>query len=113
MNFFLTLFSTLVFVFVVLLIFLKFGVPVYRVERSNIICLLKLVMAGEATDNDWNVFIGVPIRHDPELDEIRCLCADITEREMLGERSPVIFSAKGYLELQEILDNLLAQAHDE
>jgi hypothetical protein len=112
MTFLLTFLFTFAVVLLVLLVFYKLGVPVYRIESSNVVCLLELVMAGEATDRDWDVFIGVPIPYDPDLDEIRLLCADITEREMWGDRSPVAFSPRGYLELQAILTQLLMQIDD-
>lgn len=106
MTYVLTLISTLVVVLLVLLVFYKLGLPVYRLERINVIRLLELVIAKQATDDDWDIFIGLVIRHDPALDAIRQQCADIAEREMLGERRIVEFSARGYLELQEILHEL-------
>lgn len=84
--------------------------PRYRIERSNVIALLELVLKGEATENDWRVFASVPLGHDPELDRVRNRCLDIEEREYLGARPPgFLFREQGLEELQELLDQLRAR----
>lgn len=81
--------------------------PSYRIQRSNVIALLELVLNGEATENDWRVFSCVPLGHDPELARIRQHCMEIEEREYLGARPPgFLFREQGLEELQEILDQL-------
>jgi hypothetical protein len=68
-----------------LAIFRYVGVPVYQVRAINVQAILKLAISGQATPSDWDVFISIPIRHDIELDTIRCECAmlaaEITERQ--------------------------------
>ena len=70
-------------------------------SADNVIELLRMVLAGQATESDWDVFIGVPIRHDPELDKVREQCEDISEREYLGGEN--LFSVQGLSELEKIL----------
>ena len=94
MDYLVTLLATLLLVVLVLWVFIRIGTPVYRVERGNIIKLLRMVLAEQATESDWDVFIGVPIRHDPELERVREQCEDITEREFVGGMH--LFSARGF-----------------
>jgi len=96
---------TFVFVLVVLLVFIRVGTPIYRVERVNIIALLQLVVDGKATDADWDVFAGVPIRHDSELEAVQKRCLEIAERHYIGGRRR-LFSPEGLDELRVILEQL-------
>ncbi len=98
---------TFIFIVVVLLVFIKVGTPVYRVERVNVIALLQLVVDGEATEADWDVFIGVPIRHDPELEKLQKRCREIAEVHYLGG-SGRLFTAEGLAQLRQILTELKA-----
>lgn len=102
-----TLLLTLLVVGVALWGFVKLGTPVYRLERVNLIALLELVQAGRATPNDWDVFMAVPIRHNPELAEIQERCAEIAEREYLGHEKR-LFTDQGLEELEEVLADLRA-----
>lgn len=81
--------------------------PSYRIQRSNVIALLELVLSGQASENDWRVFSCVPLSHDPELARVRQQCLEIEEREYLGARPPgFLFREQGLEELQEILKQL-------
>jgi hypothetical protein len=55
-------------VLVLALVLFRFvGVPVYQVRAINVQAFLNLAISGQATPSDWDVFIGIPIRHDAEL----------------------------------------------
>jgi hypothetical protein len=88
-----------------LIAFVKIGTPVYRLERKNLEVLLRLVVEGEATDNDWEVFLGVPIRHNDQLEAIRLHCRDISEREYLGIPGRLL-TDKGIEEVKVLLNEL-------
>ena len=91
----------------ILAVLWKVRTPYYRLQRDNVIALLTLVVEGRATDNDWNVFTAVPLRHDPLLEAIRQRCLDIEEQEYTGDATPpYLFTAKGMAELAEILSEL-------
>jgi hypothetical protein len=106
---FTTLLLSLVIFTAILLVLLWARRPYYRVQRHNVVTLLRMVLAGEATDNDWLVFASTPLRHDPYLHELRERCLEIEEREYVGEgRSRFLFSPQGLRELQGILEELLA-----
>lgn len=109
MNYLLTLLLTLGFVLVAMWVFMRVGTPVYRVDRKNIITLLELVVDGTATENDWQVFIGIPLRHDHELQDIQTRCAALTEAEYTGDQGDRLFSARGLAELKKLLAELKKQ----
>ena len=94
-------------------VFIRVGTPVYRLEASNLISLFELVLAGEATDNDWHVFIGIPLRHDPFLRRIQRRCELLTETEYLGAGGAYLFSPRGLRELESMLRELKAKGVDE
>ena len=108
MDFIITVALTFIVVILALVVFRYAGAPVYRVEAPNIERLLESVLAQTATTADWDVFVGIPIHHDPELDKIRVQCAMLETSEMTEQRGRVIFSAAGRSELQQILNQLSA-----
>lgn len=102
-----TLILTLIIFGSVLAVLMWVRTPRYRIQKHNVIVLLKLVLSGRASENDWRVFAAVPLRHDPQLDAIRERCMDIEEREYLGPGiSPFLFSEQGLIELKEVLNTL-------
>lgn len=105
MNFLVTLFFTFVIVLVVVIFFVRIGTPVYRLEKKNIIVLLTLVVEGQATENDWEVFLGVPIRHNEQLESIRLCCQAISELEYIGGTG-YLLTEKGIEEVKKILTEL-------
>jgi len=114
MNFLLTLFLTFLFVLFAIVFFIKIAPPVYRLEKSNIVALLKLVVEGTATDNDWEVFLNIPIRHNDELEAIRMRCSEISEREYIGGSGSIkpkhLLTEKGIEEVKIILAELTGEA---
>ena len=103
MDFIVTVTLTFGFIVLALLVFRFVGMPVYRVEAINIKVLLESVLNNTATTSDWDVFIGMRIHQDPELDDIRQQCAMLTESEMTERNGRVIFSDKGRAQITEIL----------
>ena len=106
MDFIITVALTFCIVLLALLVFRYVGLPVYRVEAVNIKTLLESVLAETATIADWDVFVGMPIRHDPELDIIRQQCAMLAESALSERRGLVIFNSRGREQLVQILDGL-------
>tara|TARA_R110001592_G_scaffold309760_1_gene584216 strand:- start:54428 stop:54760 length:333 start_codon:yes stop_codon:yes gene_type:complete len=105
MNFLLTLFFTFLIVLIVVICFVRIGTPVYRLETKNIIVLLTLVVEGKATENDWEVFLGVPIRHNEQLESIRLRCQGISEFEYIGGTG-YLLTDKGIEDVKKILAEL-------
>jgi len=105
-NFLITVGLSFCLILLALLVFRYLGMPVYRVEAINIRVLLESVLREMATSADWDVFIGMRIHQDPELDKIRQQCAMLAETEMTERAGMVIFSEKGRAQLSEILARL-------
>jgi len=106
MNFIITLILSFALIMTALLVFRYIGLPIYRVEPINVKVLLESVLEGQATEADWDVFIGMTIRHNPDLDEIRRQCAILAEQEMSLREGQVHFSSAGRGELNAILTRI-------
>jgi hypothetical protein len=109
MDFIITVGLTFALILVALLIFRYVGLPVYRIEAINIKRLLESVLDETATESDWDVFIGMPIHHDPKLDDIRIQCAMLALTEMSLRQGLVIFSDRGRVQIKEHLQILNRQ----
>jgi hypothetical protein len=78
--------------------------PHYLMTKTDVITLLQKVLVGQASENDWAIFLSSSFRHCPELEVIRDDCVAIDEREYLGQtRSGYLFTDKGLEELKRIL----------
>jgi hypothetical protein len=101
---------------VVVLILSRVRTPRYRLRRENVILLLEMVLDGRAREKDWNVFVGIPIRYDSELEDIRLRCIEIEQRELIGDvtagRRRHLFTRKGLEELRALLQELRARTRD-
>lgn len=95
---------TLVIFLVVIGVLLWVKHPHYLMTKADVIALLQKVLVGQASENDWAIFLSSSFRHCPELEVIRDDCAAIDEREYLGQtRSGYLFTDKGLEELKRIL----------
>ena len=113
MSYLVTLLLTLGVVLVAMWVFVKVGTPVYRLDRDNVIALLELVLSGKASENDWHVFIGIPLRHNRELHDVQKRCEQLTETEFTGNTDNKLFTAKGLAELESLLLELKNQVASE
>jgi len=109
MDFFVTLILSFILIFIALMVFRYIGLPIYRVEPINVKVLLESVLEGHATEADWDVFIGMTIRHNPDLDEIRLQCAMLAETEMSLRDDRVHFTPAGRGELSAILTRITSE----
>lgn len=81
--------------------------PRYQMQQADIIVLLRSVQVGQATENDWAIFLASSFRHNPKLEVIRERCAQIDEKEYLGHsRSGFLFSQTGLWQLKLVLQEL-------
>lgn len=107
-SFIVTVLLSFVILVIALVLFRYGGVPVYQVRAVNVQAILELAISGQATQSDWDVFIGIPIRQDAELDQIRYECAmltdDITERQ-----GKLVFSQSSRQKLTELLEQVKAK----
>lgn len=105
MTLLLTILLTFVVVLVALVVFVRFGTPYYLLKRENLETLLTLVVEGRATDSDWQVFLGVPIRHNDRLEMIRQRCVEIDQREYIGGTG-FLLTQRGVEEVKQLLEEL-------
>ena len=106
MDFIITLGLTFTLILLAFLVFRYVGLPVYRIEAINIKRLLESVMAETASEDDWDVFVGMPIHHNPELDDIRVQCAMLALTDMTVRRGLVIFTDRGRAQIQQQLETI-------
>lgn len=73
--------------------------PTHRPSRREILELLRGVEDGTTRREAWDLFIGYPLSHDPELDQIRQQCVALEEGD---EQNPPIPQGLGdYIYVRE------------
>ena len=105
-NFLLTVVLSFFVILVALLVFRYISPPVYRVEAINIKRLLESALNSDVTSADWDVFIEIPIRHDPQLEEIRHECAMFTASEISERQGMMVFSRTARQKIVDFLEQV-------
>lgn len=78
--------------------------PRYQMTRADLILLLQKVLVGQASENDWAIFLSSSFRHCPELEPFRDACTTVDETEYLGHTpAGFLLSEKGLRQIREIL----------
>lgn len=78
--------------------------PHYQMTQTDLIKLLQRVLVGQASENEWAIFLSSSFRHCPELEPFRDACAAIDEKEYLGHtRAGFLFSETGLAQIRWIL----------
>lgn len=84
--------------------------PRYQMTREDLIELLQKVLVGQASENDWAIFLSSSFRHCPELEPFRDACAVIDEKEYLGHtRAGFLFSGNGLEQIRTLLEQVESQ----
>ena len=105
--FFLVTLSALLLIFVFVALLKR---PIYRLSRENVINLLELVLSNQATEDDWNVFVEMPIRHDDELESVRKRCFALSEQSGFSGQSKPSFSQAQRQEIALLVSRLKKKA---
>lgn len=81
-------------------------------DKQKFIRLLQRVLAGHAVELEWRVFMSIPMRHHPFLEEKRqqCLAVEDAHWRGLSYRNR-LFSALGDAQIATILADI--EAHGE
>ena len=89
----------------IVLVLLKVRTPRYRVERAQAKTLLYDIVNGKATEEDWQVFINIPVYNDEELEAIRQRCLQLDESEFIGcsANSGFFLTASAIEEIRQML----------
>lgn len=102
-----TFVATLIFCLVAVGVLLLTQKTRRRVTVNSTIRLLEWMLLGQADENDWAVFCGLPILHDETLERIRLICADIAENyPRATSRSIYLLTDEGLDKLKPLLDDL-------
>ena len=96
-------FASLVVIFFLLALLRR---PIYRITSDNVIRLIEETLDGSATEQDWDVFLEVPIRYDDDLERIRCQPADIFLSYSTGVKRGFLLSEDGLTQLGIVQRNL-------
>jgi len=67
----------------------------YRPSRQQIVLLLQAVLEGKASRSQWELFVGYPLYHDPELEQLRLRCVALYEGD--PDTEPMTSGIGGYL----------------
>lgn len=81
--------------------------PRYQMTKADLVQLLQKVLVGQASENDWAIFLSSSFRHCPELEPFRDACAAIDEKEYLGHaRAGFLLSETGLAQVRWILEKV-------
>ena len=107
MTIFINILLTLIIACLLFFLFRWVKNPLYRVDKKRLVQTLEMVLTGQATENQWFTVFNIPIRHNPELEEVRQRCLEIEEAHYIGRNSsPYLFNGKGLSELKTVLVEL-------
>ncbi len=91
----------------VLIVLLKVRTPRYRIQAEQVKSILEMVLCGQASSNDWQLFLSFEIRDNPYLDDIRKRCVEIDELEYRNPGTNIyLFTSSGLEQLRELLTEL-------
>lgn len=83
--------------------------PRYQMTKADVILLLQNVLVGQASENDWAIFLSSSFRHCPDLEPFRDACADLDDKEYLGHtRAGFLLSENGLTQVRWILERVKA-----
>lgn len=58
--------------------------PKFHTDRDDFIRLLQQVISGQADQDQWSSVMHLPVRHDPELEQVRQRCLQVEQRYFTG-----------------------------
>lgn len=83
--------GTLLIFLLVIAVLMWVKTPHYLMSKQDVIQLFQQVLVGQASENDWAIFLSSSFRHFPDLERVRLECLDLDDKEYLPS------SPKGYL----------------
>lgn len=84
-------------------------VPYYRLTQEQCVSLLQKAIQGVLPEHEWHAFIGMTVRDDDVLDELREQCLLIEEfgikgSQFINGQVCITFNKKGISQLEMLLD---------
>lgn len=78
--------------------------PHYLMSKQDVIRLFQQILVGQASENDWAIFLSSSFRHIPDLDLIRLECLTLDETEYLSSApGGYILTEAGLARLRQLL----------
>lgn len=113
---------SIVFLFLLLILLVLFfirhqsKVPYYRLTQEQCVALLKRAIQGVLPEYEWHAFLGMTVRDDDALDELRerCLLIDefgIKGTQLINGQLCISFNKKGLSQLELLLDEWQHKLH--
>lgn len=96
--------GTLVIFLLVITVLMWVRTPHYLMSKQDVIQLFQQVLVGQASENDWAIFLSSSFRHFPDLEQIRQECLELDEKEYLASSSKeYLLTENGLLKLRQLL----------
>ncbi len=86
---------------VVILMWVK--TPHYQMSRQDVIRLFQQILVGQASENDWAIFLSSSFRHHPELELIKQECLVLDENESGLVKQEFLLTEVGLAKLRQLL----------
>lgn len=77
--------------------------PRYQMSRQDVIHLFHQVLVGQASENDWAIFLSSSFRHLPDLESVRYECLLLDEKEYRLEGHGFLLTDTGLARLRQLL----------
>lgn len=95
--------GTLIIFLIVVFTLLWVKTPHYQMSRQDVIHLIQQMLVGQASENDWAIFLSSSFRHDPELEPIRQECLLLDEKESRLSKHEFLLTEDGLAKLRQLL----------
>jgi len=95
--------STLVIFLIVIGVLMWVKIPHYQMSKQDVIQLFQKVLVGQASENEWAIFLSSSFRHFPDLERVRMECMLLDENEYLSTQGDYLLSEKGLIRLRQLL----------
>ncbi len=106
-DFFLVFFITFIVIAGVTIALIFGKAPLYQPDGDEVMTLLTRLIEQQLPDQEWHLFIGVPIPYDPEIEQIRLRCQQIAELySMTPKDNKVRLTQSGIIAVKHILNKL-------
>jgi hypothetical protein len=96
--------ATLIIFLVVLGLLVWVKTPHYLMSKEDVIQLFQKILVGQASENEWAIFLSSSFRHLPALEQVRheCLLLDENEYRALMPQG-YLLSEAGLAKLRQLL----------
>lgn len=80
--------------------------PRYQMSRQDVIQLFQQVLVGQASENDWAIFLSSSFRHLPAVEYIRLECLALDDEEYKLQGHEFLLTQSGLARLRQLLYRL-------